>query len=132
MNRAPPSAAAIILGLTPKDIPLEVLHMARRCVVDTIAVWGAGTATVPSKTVRDHAARRYLAQCRCRLTDPANAPSPADLMAMLQGAHTVSQGAPSREKQPDTQGRKQLATHTAMQILEDVFSQIREAAMASS
>lgn len=43
----------------PSDLPDEVLHMARRCLVDTLAVWAAGTATEASRIARNHAAKRY-------------------------------------------------------------------------
>jgi 2-methylcitrate dehydratase PrpD len=33
--------------------------MARRCLVDTLAVWAAGTTTEASRIARDHAAKRY-------------------------------------------------------------------------
>ncbi|MEO9819478.1 MAG: MmgE/PrpD family protein [Yoonia sp.] len=59
MTLADPSVEVFILGLTPTDIPSDVLHMARRCLVDTIAVWAAGTTTAPSRIARDHAAKRY-------------------------------------------------------------------------
>jgi len=35
------------------------MHMARRCLVDTLAIWASGTATEPSRIARDHAVRRY-------------------------------------------------------------------------
>ncbi|WP_424988476.1 MmgE/PrpD family protein [Microbulbifer sp. S227A] len=59
MTAASPTAPAFIHELTVADLPAGVLHMARRCLVDTIAVWAAGSATGASRIVRDHAARRY-------------------------------------------------------------------------
>lgn len=51
--------AAFIQGLRADDIPADALHMARRCLLDTLAIWAAGQATKPSRIARDHAARRY-------------------------------------------------------------------------
>ncbi len=48
-----------IHGLKPSGVPADVMHMARRCLVDTLAVWAGGVATEPSRIARDHAARRY-------------------------------------------------------------------------
>ena len=36
---------------TSGDIPGAVFHMARRCLVDTLAVWAAGSATETDRTV---------------------------------------------------------------------------------
>ena len=43
----------------PSDLPDTVLHMARRCLVDTLAVWAAGSTSDASRIARNHAARRY-------------------------------------------------------------------------
>lgn len=48
-----------IHGLKPEDIPPEALHMARRCLMDTLAVWAGGSRSVPARIARDHAAKRY-------------------------------------------------------------------------
>lgn len=48
-----------IHGLTREGIPAEALHMARRCLMDTLAVWAGGSKSKPSQIARDHAARRY-------------------------------------------------------------------------
>ena len=48
-----------ISGCALADIPPDALHMARRCVVDTLGVWAAGSRTRPSLIARNHAARRY-------------------------------------------------------------------------
>lgn len=45
--------------LTADGIPPEVLHQARRCLVDLLGVWAAGSRTHPARIARDHAARRY-------------------------------------------------------------------------
>ncbi|WP_052261862.1 MmgE/PrpD family protein [Leisingera sp. ANG-M1] len=52
-------APEFIHGLTPADLPAEVLRMARRCLADTLSVWAAGAATAPARIARNHAARRY-------------------------------------------------------------------------
>ncbi|WP_406649257.1 MmgE/PrpD family protein [Aliisedimentitalea scapharcae] len=52
-------AAEFIHGLKSTDLPPAVLHMARRCLVDTIAIWVAGMETDTSRIARDHAVRRY-------------------------------------------------------------------------
>ncbi len=52
-------ACAFIHDLALRDVPGDALHMARRCLVDTLAVWAAGCATVPGRIARDHAAKRY-------------------------------------------------------------------------
>ncbi len=51
-----------IHDLTFEDIPAAALHMARRCLVDTLAVWAAGVSTEPSRIARRHAAKRYAGQ----------------------------------------------------------------------
>lgn len=48
-----------IHGLTTDDIPAEALHMARRCLMDTLAVWAGGSKSRPSQIACDHSARRY-------------------------------------------------------------------------
>ena len=53
------SLPTFVHNLTIEDIPSEVGHMARRCLVDLIAVWAAGADTEPSRIARDHAVRRY-------------------------------------------------------------------------
>ena len=52
-------APTFIHGLKSADIPEDVMHMARRCLVDTLAIWASGAATEPSRIARDHAVRRY-------------------------------------------------------------------------
>ncbi len=55
-------AAAItdfIHGCDASQMPADVLHMARRCVLDTLGIWASGIATDPSQIARNHAARRY-------------------------------------------------------------------------
>lgn len=48
-----------IHGLTPDDIPPEAMHMARRCLMDTLAVWAGGSRSAPARIACDHAAKRY-------------------------------------------------------------------------
>ncbi|WP_052248914.1 MmgE/PrpD family protein [Leisingera sp. ANG-Vp] len=55
----PITAPDFIHSLQPGDIPASVLHMAKRCLVDTLTVWAAGVETAPSRIARGHAARRY-------------------------------------------------------------------------
>ncbi|MEM7194308.1 MAG: MmgE/PrpD family protein [Pseudomonadota bacterium] len=45
--------------LTFEALPEEVVHMARRCLVDTFAIWVSGISTKPSRVARNHAAKRY-------------------------------------------------------------------------
>ncbi|QMU58829.1 MAG: MmgE/PrpD family protein [Boseongicola sp.] len=45
--------------LTPADVPDDVMHMARRCLLDTLGVWISGLSSKPSKIARNHVARRY-------------------------------------------------------------------------
>lgn len=51
--------AGFIHGLRSSDIPPEALHMGRRCLVDTLAVWAGGSTSAPARIARDHAAKRY-------------------------------------------------------------------------
>ena len=51
--------AEFIHDLRPGDIPAGALHMARRCLLDTIAIWAGGSATEASRIACAHAARRY-------------------------------------------------------------------------
>ncbi|MFP3385816.1 MmgE/PrpD family protein [Tritonibacter sp. SIMBA_163] len=46
-------------GLKPEAIPAAVLQMARRCLMDTLAVWAGGSTSKPARIAYDHAARRY-------------------------------------------------------------------------
>lgn len=48
-----------IHGVSPNDIPAEVMHVARRCLMDTLAVWAGGSRSVPARIACDHAAKRY-------------------------------------------------------------------------
>lgn len=45
--------------LTPADIPPEVMHQARRCLVDLVGVWAAGANTPSARIASNHAAKRY-------------------------------------------------------------------------
>lgn len=51
--------ATFIHGLRFRDLPPDVVHMGRRCLVDLLGIWAAGIATRPSELARDHAARRH-------------------------------------------------------------------------
>lgn len=46
-------------GLRPDDLPPEVEHMARRCLLDLTGTAAAGTQTRLSRIVRDHAVRQF-------------------------------------------------------------------------
>ena len=48
-----------IFKTTSKEIPEPVMHMARRCLVDLLAVWASGMSTKPSLIARNHAVKRY-------------------------------------------------------------------------
>lgn len=52
-------APRFIHDVSTTDIPPDAFHTARRCLVDTLAIWASGTATAPSRIARNHAARRY-------------------------------------------------------------------------
>lgn len=59
LDRNQTTAPTFIHGLTLADISADVIHMARRCLVDTLAIWASEIATEPSRIARDHAVRRY-------------------------------------------------------------------------
>lgn len=59
MTDPTPIAEAFIHDLNVADIPPDVMHMAQRCLMDTLGVWAAGTANAASWIARNHAARRY-------------------------------------------------------------------------
>ena len=59
MSESSKQINAFIHDLSSTELPDEVMHMARRCLVDLIAIWAAGAATRPSAIARNHAARRY-------------------------------------------------------------------------
>ena len=42
-----------------EDIPKDVVHQARRCLLDLLGVWMSGCNTAPARIARDHAAKRY-------------------------------------------------------------------------
>ncbi|WP_035776884.1 MmgE/PrpD family protein [Arthrobacter sp. H5] len=47
-----------IHGVSHRDIPADVLHQARRCLIDLVGVAAAGTPTRLSEIVRNHAYRQ--------------------------------------------------------------------------
>jgi 2-methylcitrate dehydratase PrpD len=53
------TAPAFIHDVRSTDVPADVMHVARRCLVDTLAIWASGIATEPSRIAREHAVRRY-------------------------------------------------------------------------
>ncbi|SDY72656.1 2-methylcitrate dehydratase PrpD [Modestobacter sp. DSM 44400] len=55
---APPDVRAFIHGTDPQGLPVDVVHQARRCLLDLIGVAAAGTATALSQILRDHADRQ--------------------------------------------------------------------------
>lgn len=59
LDRNQTTAPTFIHGLESADIPEDAKHMARRCLVDTLAIWASGIATEPSRIARNHAVRRY-------------------------------------------------------------------------
>ena len=59
LDRNQTPAPTFIHGLKSADIPADVMHMARRCLVDTLAIWASGISTEPSRIARNHAFRRY-------------------------------------------------------------------------
>jgi 2-methylcitrate dehydratase PrpD len=48
---------AFIHGTTYEELPADVVHQARRCLLDLVGVAAAGTGTTLSRVLRDHAAR---------------------------------------------------------------------------
>jgi 2-methylcitrate dehydratase PrpD len=52
-----PALPAFIHRTDHPDLPVEVVHQARRCLLDLIGVAAAGTGTSLSKILRDHASR---------------------------------------------------------------------------
>ena len=50
-----------IHGLGYRDLPVDVVAMARRCLLDLAGVIAAGSQTRLSAIVRDHAARYFAA-----------------------------------------------------------------------
>lgn len=59
LDRNQTTAPMFIHGLSLADIPADVIHLARRCLVDTLMIWASGISTEPSRIARDHAVRRY-------------------------------------------------------------------------
>ncbi|WP_196884127.1 MmgE/PrpD family protein [Arthrobacter sp. CAN_A214] len=55
MNSQYSGITDFIHGISGQDLPANVLHQARRCLLDLIGVAVAGTATPLSRIIRDHA-----------------------------------------------------------------------------
>jgi 2-methylcitrate dehydratase PrpD len=55
---AEPDVTAFIHGTTHQDLPADVLHQARRCLLDLVGVAAAGTGTTLSRVLREHANRQ--------------------------------------------------------------------------
>ncbi len=51
--------ADFIHGLRFDDLPAEVVHMSRRCLVDLVGIWAAGSLTEAGGIACNHAALRY-------------------------------------------------------------------------
>jgi 2-methylcitrate dehydratase PrpD len=50
---------AWVAGLSLEQVPEDALHIARRCIADTISVAVAGSRTPVAKRVRDHVSTQY-------------------------------------------------------------------------
>ncbi|MBM3585406.1 MAG: MmgE/PrpD family protein [Alphaproteobacteria bacterium] len=46
-------------GLRYVDLPADVAHQARRCLLDLVGVWAGGRTTELSRIIHDHAARMF-------------------------------------------------------------------------
>ena len=59
MNDAFLPISSFIHDLRIQDLPADVVHMGRRCLVDLLAIWASGVVTEPSQVARNHAVRRH-------------------------------------------------------------------------
>lgn len=60
MLKSPIQQYEFIHELRASDLPKDVIHHAKRNLVDLIGVWAVGSRTKASQIARDHAARHYL------------------------------------------------------------------------
>ena len=78
-----------VAALEPADIPAPVLHAAKRCIVDTVAVAIGGSAMTSAKHVRAHVERHYPGNDATILGTDARSSAVGAALANGMAAHVL-------------------------------------------
>ena len=116
MTDAFAAIAKFIHGLQFHELPAETIHMSRRCLVDTLAIWASGMATKPSQVARDYAVRRYSGGPDC-------VPMPFDGRAVNAVGYAFA-GAATIDAVDGHDGHQHCKGHAGVAILPALLAEI--------